>query len=676
MTITMRCMGAVLTTVAVLALTTSASAIPEGPADGTPEWTQREATNYGRTAEAPTEQAQNPSFQLRWNLQSNANHQDWVNRALADPSWIGPPSGNSEVTPLAATWGTVATGDPTRYAAASGPNGQAFYANEADIIPVVYYDDGCARISGRVWAPHGWTPGDTTLPGVVIENGSVEAPETLYWWFAQQLVRAGYVAMTFDPRGQGRSDLQTPTGGQGSNVDSTVFYTGMVDAVDFFRSSPTQPYAHNVTCAGSYPTVVTASNPFFDRIDPTRLGIAGHSLGAAGVSAVQGYPGSRFQIPNPDGSNPVDVVLAWDGLGLDPDGPPRVPAMGQSSEYGLTPHPFTSSPDPESKKTAYDAYRDAGIPVFVFTIQGSSHYEWSLIPTFPTTSWCPDMSTGSCLGGWGHPMAEHYSLAWMDRWLKLPGEVGYADADARLLADADWCPRYSFYLRSARAFSSRDDVPHHSEDIRAECLGQPVTTPTATIAAPTETAATPTPTSTPTPLCPPAAASGCKKPTVSGKGSLQMRDRTPDSSDRFGWKWIKGEATTTADLGSPTTSTSYALCVYDGTGGLVTSANAPADGVCDGKPCWKATGSGFKYRKRDLSGSGTVNTFQIIVKPGASGKAKLIVTGKAGVPAIPRLPIALPVTAQLVNGDGTCWQATFSSPRSTNQPDRFKSTPD
>jgi len=49
-----------------------------------------------------------------------------------------------------------------------------------------------------------------------------------------------------------------------------------------------------VTCAGTYPTAVTSFNPFHPRLDLSRLGIAGHSLGAAGVSAVRGYPGSRF----------------------------------------------------------------------------------------------------------------------------------------------------------------------------------------------------------------------------------------------------------------------------------------------------------------------------------------------------------------------------------------------
>jgi len=327
-------------------------------------------------------------------------------------------------------------------------------------------------------------------------------------------VRAGYVAMTFDPRGQGRSDFQTPTGEQGSNLNSDVFYSGMVNAIDFFRSSPAVPYPHNVTCAGSYPTVVAANNPFWDRIDPTRLGIAGHSLGAAGVSAVQGYPGDRFSIPDADGGNPVDVVVAWDKLANDPTGLPRVPAMGESSEYGLTPMPFTSPPDPESDKDAYRAWRDAGIPVFQFTIQGSTHYEWSLIPTFPTTSWCPDMSTGSCLGGWGHPMAEHYSLAWMDRWLKLPGEIGYDDADARLLSDYDWCPRFSFYLRSARAFPLRSGTMITTEDLRADCLAIVPTTTTAT-------------TTTSTTLPQPLHLTGAALRAGAGNGSVRVRGDFP-----------------------------------------------------------------------------------------------------------------------------------------------------
>ena len=40
-----------------------------------------------------------------------------------------------------------------------------------------------------------------------------------------------------------------------------------------------------------------------------------------------------------------------------------------------------------------------------------------------------------CVGNWGLGVFEHYTVAWFDRWLKRPGESGYADADARLLDD-------------------------------------------------------------------------------------------------------------------------------------------------------------------------------------------------------------------------------------------------
>jgi hypothetical protein len=658
---------------AVLVLGGTAWAIPEGPAPGTPEWTAREAANYARTVEAPTEQALNPQFQLAWQLQAERNQREWLLRALADPSWVGPPSGNSMVTPLAATWGSVGAGDPTRYPEADGPNGAAFYENEGERTSVVYYDEGCARIAAIVWAPRGWTPGDATLPAVVIENGSVQAPQPLYWWAAQALVRAGYVVMTFDPRGQGRSDLQTPDGEQGSNLNSEVFISGMVNAIDYFRSTPDAPYPHNVTCAGTYPTLVSDYNPFHERVDPARLGIVGHSLGASGVSAVQGYPGERFEHPDPGGGNPVDVVVGWDSLGTNPDGPPRVPAMGHSSEYGLAPVAFANPPDPESDKNAYRAYRDAGIPVYQLTIQGSTHYEWSLIPSFPTTSWCPDMSSGSCTGGWGRPMAEHYTLAWLDRWLKLPGESGYDDADARLLADDDWCERYSFYLRSARAFPDRGGTPQVSEDIRAECLGEPTPGSSATA-----TPAGPTPSATPTPisLCGATPATGCRHQTAPRTGLLSMKDQPSKARDRVVWKWTKGEATSTEDFGAPLATTDYAFCLYDGTGALASSVAVPAGGLCDGKPCWKENRRGFKYRTRGVSESGTKTKLQITLGSGDAGKAKVIVNGKGGVPPVPRLPIAMPVIAQLVSSDGPCWEATFSSPENKNQPDQFKGKAD
>src|SRR6266481_798037 len=116
------------------------------------QWTACEASNYAKLNEAPAEQT-NLWFQLRLSQQNGTNLETWTARALADPSWLGLPSGNSAVTPVGATWQGPFAGDPFRYPQAQGPDGSSFYANEADVIPVVFYDRQCTRLSARVWAP-------------------------------------------------------------------------------------------------------------------------------------------------------------------------------------------------------------------------------------------------------------------------------------------------------------------------------------------------------------------------------------------------------------------------------------------------------------------------------------------------------------------------------------------
>ncbi|WP_022955351.1 alpha/beta hydrolase family protein [Perlucidibaca piscinae] len=461
-------------------------------AAGTPGFIACEQANFAKVSEAPREQLSNPLFLQRLTAQSLSNSLSLAERLRNDPSYLpfstAGVSANTPLTPLCTSWALPCVGDPFRY-----PEVDPFYRDEAEVTPVVFYDRECARLSGRVWRP---LNARGTLPAVVIQNGSVQAPEPLYWWMAQAAVRAGYVVLTFDPRGQGRSDQQTPAGGQGSNANPAVFWEGLVDAIDFFRSTPVQPYPHNLSCAGTYPTPVTAFNPQHAVQDRDRLGLVGHSLGATGVSIVQGY-GAPGADPWPgliDSANPVDVVVAWDGP-LAPDGRAaggangnlpslaadarqttaypafgiRVPLMGQNGEYGLVPLPFTEVPDRAARLGPFLAWQEAGMPVIDLTLRGSSHYEWSLIPGFPASSWCPEVRDGRCRGGWGRPLAEHYTLAWLDRWLKRPGERGHDDADARLLDDARFRERLSFHFDSRRDFPQRDGQRRRCNTIRTSC---------------------------------------------------------------------------------------------------------------------------------------------------------------------------------------------------------------
>jgi hypothetical protein len=161
---------------------------------------------------------------------------------------------------------------------------------------------------------------------------------------------------------------------------------------------------------------------------------------------------------------------------------------------------------------------------------------------------------------------------------------------------------------------------------------------------------------------------------VSGKASIQLQNKTPDSKDQLKWKWLAGERTTVADYGNPITSMSYQLCVYDTTG-LRIRSTAPAGGTCAGKPCWKATGqSGFKYKDKELTPNGMS---QLQLKEGADGKAKILLSARGAALAMPNpATLGQPVTVQIQNTSGLCWEAVYSAPPTSQSSTQFKDKAD
>src|SRR5207302_1160279 len=221
-----------------------------------------------------------------------------------------------------------------------------------------------ATISGHVWATRA---GPRKRPGIVITNGSVQAPERLYWYAAQALAKAGYVVLTFDPQGQGISDTrgEAPDQGEGfpAQSDGRPFFDGTEDAINFFLSTPSTPYEPVPSCSTGTSHAAkqdfrveqaldNAYNPFWAILDSTRIGLAGHSYGAAGVSYIGQWD------PR------VSAVVAWDNLaapdptqktGASGGGPEELPcpanpadrtippitkpALGLSADYFLPPTP-------------------------------------------------------------------------------------------------------------------------------------------------------------------------------------------------------------------------------------------------------------------------------------------------------------------------------------------------
>ena len=450
-----------------------------------------ELLNFAKTEERPTlVTTGNPAFQARLQQQ---NIQD----AIDFPLLL---AGDPERNPL----GNVCSNRKQECA-----GDVRFYDWNDDgfgiATPVLFTARSGAVISGTVW---GTVAGPAQRPGVVITTGSVQAPETLYWGMAATLAKAGYIVLTYDVQGQGQSDTfgEAPDTQEGfPSQGGQPFYDGSEDALDFLLSTQAQPYDPRPSCGNANGGTGTdhspkhlrrvgegraaAFNPMHSLVDPGRVGIAGHSLGAAAVSLI-GQKDPR-----------VDAVVAFDNLryftdGGDPgdlaDGAPDCPsnhatrtapantkpALGISNDYGLVPTPFPgpADPDPQEKNAAFLDF-SAPAPntdTMEVTIRGGTHFESSLIPgSTPPGS---PLGTGSFRG---QDFLIWYTQAWLDKYVK----GGDATADARLLTTrwqndplsqaedgANDPNMYSFYFRSRYDFTTPGG-PVVCADMRTGCAG-------------------------------------------------------------------------------------------------------------------------------------------------------------------------------------------------------------
>jgi dienelactone hydrolase len=213
-------------------------------------------------------------------------------------------------------------------------------------------------------------------PLVVLVPGSGgTAREENYHWAARYLASHGYVALGVDPQGVGRS----ATFGE--------------PACDPASATPEYPSP----CAG-FPY---QQRPNFDDaalsgvdwaldhsrlIDRRRVGVAGHSLGAAGAVAAQ------------EADPRVDAIVAWDGLdadrwSMDQNAPTHhavnghVPADGQlerpnvprAPALGLHAESETTSPydrDPQKRNRGWAHWRAAGVPSMTLVFAGTTHVDF------------------------------------------------------------------------------------------------------------------------------------------------------------------------------------------------------------------------------------------------------------------------------------------------------------
>jgi hypothetical protein len=165
-------------------------------------------------------------------------------------------------------------------------------------------------------------------------------------------------------------------------------------------------------------------------------------------------------------------------------------------------------------------------------------------------------------------------------------------------------------------------------------------------------------------------ATGC---LIARRGLLRVRDNADDTKDRLIWSWKQGAMTTQEDFGSPDTTTSYRLCVYDRTDGVSSVATwlqlAPNGAWMSEAP------NGWVYKDPELLDDGVQ---MLKLRAGAAdGKSSALFKARGAnipmpTPAGTTFFVQQPsVSVQLHNSEGMCWTSTFAS-SATNTPQQYK----
>ena len=383
---------------------------PQANSSGTPTnpaWYERDALNQYCGTLRLRDQFTSPSYGYENATQGDELWLDQLGSQITD----GPGHIHGGVT-------TLAPGSQAADAFRSLKNYEQLTG--ATVLPVSFTSLDGAQLRGSIFMPPPGTPRlpDGKYPGVVITDGSVQGFQQLYYWAAEGLAQYGYEVMTYDVQGQGDSDLLPSAGNCGASYlqagdlvcqgvpyqQNYNFYQGAEDALNFFLSAPGHPYG------GSF-------NPGYRRLDPSDVGIAGHSLGASAVSWV-GQCDSR-----------VKTIVAWDDLvpvnmsqcasnvtvpKTDQAMALHAPALATTNDYEFNVQPQTSVPDPNGSTNGggldgtagYLSLVKAGLDSEIVSIRNGTHLTYTYVPyVLPANEI-------------GERVAFYYTLAWLDQYLR------------------------------------------------------------------------------------------------------------------------------------------------------------------------------------------------------------------------------------------------------------------
>ena len=258
------------------------------------------------------------------------------------------------------------------------------------------------------------------FPGIIINDGLASIQQH-YYWLAEKMVADGYIVVTYDPIGQGRSEGNTADlmGLTLPNRGPCQLAGSCVDVQDMARWFTGQSI---VRIADPGPRVaprknpaLNAPNPALPILDPAHIGMTGHSMGAISTLSYEraladgrgfdGRPLPRIRAAVPmSGALPTSTVVPTLFMTSDYDGSPTtilpgvlgVELSGQGQGIGY-----------HTIKKLYDTLRatKARSPLQLIVIEGGVHTDYADQPPIFRAAW----SLG--IAGW-------YQTAWMDCYVR------------------------------------------------------------------------------------------------------------------------------------------------------------------------------------------------------------------------------------------------------------------
>ena len=158
-------------------------------------------------------------------------------------------------------------------------------------------------------------------------------------------------------------------------------------------------------------------NPEWHLLDPSEIGVAGHSLGAIAVTSA----GQEDVAGTGDGSGkityPIKAIVSMDNLNgsidLAKGAKIHVPALYFDVDYAfpsvLEPQNPESPPNPDEfmENDSFAQTKAAGVDTMVVVPRASTHYEFDYLP-FPASLQA---------SRYGERVAFYYILAWYDKYL-------------------------------------------------------------------------------------------------------------------------------------------------------------------------------------------------------------------------------------------------------------------